>query len=71
MSSVAVLTQERFNEHRSGLLPEQGGGKKQNQSAQPAQTRSQNLHLFFKILYERAWSLCLNPKLLWQDQVRQ
>ncbi|XP_060775743.1 high density lipoprotein binding protein a isoform X1 [Neoarius graeffei] len=25
MSSVAVLTQERFNEHRSGLLPEQGG----------------------------------------------
>ncbi|XP_061593529.1 high density lipoprotein binding protein a [Cololabis saira] len=25
MSSVAVLTQESFNEHRSGLLPEQGG----------------------------------------------
>ncbi|XP_056133981.1 high density lipoprotein binding protein a [Lampris incognitus] len=25
MSSVAVLTQERFNEHRSGLLPEQSG----------------------------------------------
>lgn len=24
MSSVAVLTQEIFNEHRSGLLPEQG-----------------------------------------------
>ncbi|CAF90549.1 unnamed protein product, partial [Tetraodon nigroviridis] len=23
MSSVAVLTQEIFNEHRSGLLPEQ------------------------------------------------
>ncbi|XP_053492133.1 high density lipoprotein binding protein a isoform X1 [Ictalurus furcatus] len=30
MSSVAVLTQERFNEHRSGLLPEQGGGKSRN-----------------------------------------
>ncbi|KAG7263318.1 hypothetical protein CRUP_002210 [Coryphaenoides rupestris] len=26
MSSVAVLTQERFNEHRSGLLTEQSGG---------------------------------------------
>lgn len=26
MSSVAVLTQESFNEHRSGLLPEQGAG---------------------------------------------
>ncbi|XP_038572667.1 high density lipoprotein binding protein a isoform X3 [Micropterus salmoides] len=26
MSSVAVLTQESFNEHRSGLLPEQSGG---------------------------------------------
>uniref|UniRef100_A0A4W4EE35 Vigilin n=1 Tax=Electrophorus electricus TaxID=8005 RepID=A0A4W4EE35_ELEEL len=26
MSSVAVLTQESFNEHRSGLLPEQVGG---------------------------------------------
>ncbi|KAM6963330.1 high density lipoprotein binding protein a isoform 2-T2 [Aplochiton taeniatus] len=26
MSSVAVLTQELFNEHRSGLLQEQGGG---------------------------------------------
>ncbi|XP_035508607.1 high density lipoprotein binding protein a isoform X1 [Morone saxatilis] len=26
MSSVAVLTQESFNEHRSGLLPEQAGG---------------------------------------------
>uniref|UniRef100_A0AAX7V0S1 Vigilin n=1 Tax=Astatotilapia calliptera TaxID=8154 RepID=A0AAX7V0S1_ASTCA len=26
MSSVAVLTQETFNAHRSGLLPEQGGG---------------------------------------------
>ncbi|XP_061744399.1 vigilin-like isoform X1 [Nerophis ophidion] len=26
MSSVAVLTQESFNEHRIGLLPEQGGG---------------------------------------------
>uniref|UniRef100_A0A671VNX7 Vigilin n=1 Tax=Sparus aurata TaxID=8175 RepID=A0A671VNX7_SPAAU len=26
MSSVAVLTQESFNEHRSGLLPEQKGG---------------------------------------------
>ncbi|XP_062306966.1 high density lipoprotein binding protein a isoform X1 [Osmerus eperlanus] len=25
MSSVAVLTQESFNEHRNGLLPEQGG----------------------------------------------
>ncbi|XP_017553433.1 high density lipoprotein binding protein a isoform X1 [Pygocentrus nattereri] len=29
MSSVAVLTQESFNEHRSGLLPEQVGGEKQ------------------------------------------
>lgn len=27
MSSVAVLTQERFNEHRSGLLPEKSGGE--------------------------------------------
>ncbi|MGH0140316.1 UNVERIFIED_CONTAM: hypothetical protein FKN15_071218 [Acipenser sinensis] len=27
MSSVAVLTQESFNEHRSGLLPEQLGAK--------------------------------------------
>uniref|UniRef100_A0A8C9ZFC3 Vigilin n=1 Tax=Sander lucioperca TaxID=283035 RepID=A0A8C9ZFC3_SANLU len=27
MSSVAVLTQESFNEHRSGLLQEQSGGK--------------------------------------------
>lgn len=27
MSSVAVLTQESFNEHRSGLLPEQVKGK--------------------------------------------
>lgn len=27
MSSVAVLTQETFNAHRSGLLPEQGGGE--------------------------------------------
>ncbi|KAG7514309.1 vigilin isoform X1 [Solea senegalensis] len=27
MSSVAVLTQESFNEHRSGLLPEQKGGE--------------------------------------------
>lgn len=27
MSSVAVLTQESFNEHRNGLLPEQAGGK--------------------------------------------
>lgn len=27
MSSVAVLTQESFNEHRSGLLPEQSGGE--------------------------------------------
>ncbi|KAM4547828.1 high density lipoprotein binding protein a isoform 2-T2 [Odontesthes bonariensis] len=26
MSSVAVLTQESFNEHRSGLMPEQSGG---------------------------------------------
>lgn len=26
MSSVAVLTQEIFNEHRSGLLPEQSSG---------------------------------------------
>lgn len=26
MSSVAVLTQEIFNEHRSGLLPEQSNG---------------------------------------------
>jgi len=26
MSSVAVLTQERFNEHRGGLLTEQSGG---------------------------------------------
>lgn len=25
MSSVAVLTQESFNEHRSGLQPEKGG----------------------------------------------
>lgn len=27
MSSVAVLTQERFNEHRSGLQPEKSGGE--------------------------------------------
>lgn len=27
MSSVAVLTQESFIEHRSGLLPEQSGGE--------------------------------------------
>uniref|UniRef100_A0AAQ4P645 Vigilin n=1 Tax=Gasterosteus aculeatus aculeatus TaxID=481459 RepID=A0AAQ4P645_GASAC len=27
MSSVAVLTQESFNEHRSGLRPEKGGGE--------------------------------------------
>lgn len=27
MSSVAVLTQESFNEHRSGLVAEQAGGE--------------------------------------------
>lgn len=27
MSSVAVLTQESFNEHRSVLLPEKSGGE--------------------------------------------
>lgn len=34
MSSVAVLTQESFNEHRSGLLPEQSGAAGAGPSAE-------------------------------------
>lgn len=35
MSSVAVLTQESFNEHRSGLMPEQSGGEYLMMSLKP------------------------------------
>uniref|UniRef100_A0A8C3G4R4 Vigilin n=1 Tax=Cyclopterus lumpus TaxID=8103 RepID=A0A8C3G4R4_CYCLU len=35
MSSVAVLTQESFNEHRSGLRPEKGGDAGEEEDALP------------------------------------
>lgn len=71
MSSVAVLTQERFNEHRSGLLPEQGGGKNQNQSAQTSWIVELSKACITCFVSDMTWSLYLNLKLLWQDPVRQ
>lgn len=56
MSSVAVLTQERFNEHRSGLQPEKSGGE----SSQVSVALQHNKCQFTRLLIVVGFKFLLN-----------
>ncbi|XP_008305571.1 high density lipoprotein binding protein a [Cynoglossus semilaevis] len=66
MSSVAVLTQESFNEHRSGLLPEQSGGPNAGEEEDALPTYKEA----FPPLPEKAASTEGTQETVWTSKIR-